>query len=72
MSTQTYTNTTASAILTMAAADCVTMDLSSLTISETVSASGVREMVGGGSRETTYSVTRVDDECCGCTRTVAV
>ena len=58
----TYTNTTASAILVMASADRVTLDLSSLEVGGMLSATGVRQLVGGGSRKTGYAVERVADD----------
>lgn len=61
----TYTNTTASAINTMAQADRVEINMESIEIGETRIANGMRSLVGGGCRLSEYAVTRTDDDVRG-------
>jgi len=62
MKNETFTNTTASAILIMMASDRATANLDAMEIGESISATGVRNLIGGGARTSEYTVTRVAND----------
>lgn len=61
----TYTNTTESAIRTMAQADRVEIDMERIEIGETKTTNGMRRLVGGGCLFSEYTVTRTADDLGG-------
>lgn len=57
----TNSNTTEAAVKTAMGADRVCADLSTMAVGESVIVSGTRDLIGGGSRITQYTITREND-----------
>lgn len=62
MCIETYSNTTVSALNTLMSADRVSFNANAMDVGDSASASGVRPLIGGGSRKVDYQIRRNTDD----------